>query len=183
MNRRMLAVATCGAGLALGVSACGDDDEEPAAASGAAASEQRAPAQESGGQDIVALAQSNPNLTTLVDAVTAADLGPTLQGKGPYTVFAPTNEAFDAVGQKTLDELLKPENKEQLTDILTYHVVEGELKAADLKDGQQLKTVQGGEVEVALDGDTVTVGDAKVAQADVDASNGVVHAIDGVLMP
>ena len=183
MNKRRLAVAICGAMLAVGVSACGDDDEESAGGSGAAATEQPAPAQEPAGDDIVALAQSNPDLSTLVDAATAADLVETLQGPGPYTVFAPTNEAFDAVGMETLDELLKPENKQQLTDVLTYHVVEGELKAADLTDGQKLATVQGGELEVAIDGDTVKVGDATVAQADVDASNGVVHVIDTVLMP
>jgi uncharacterized surface protein with fasciclin (FAS1) repeats len=183
MSNRRLAVAMCGAVLALGVAACGDDDEESAGASGAAAAEQTAPAQEPAGEDIVALAQGNRDLSTLVDAVTAADLAATLQGQGPYTVFAPTNEAFDAVGMEALDELLKPENKQQLTDVLTYHVVEGELKAADLTDGQKLRTVQGGELEVAIDGATVKVGDATVVQADVDASNGVVHVIDTVLMP
>jgi uncharacterized surface protein with fasciclin (FAS1) repeats len=118
-----------------------------------------------------------------VQAVTAADLAPTLQGQGPYTVFAPTNTAFSAVGQDTLDQLLAPEGKEQLTDVLTYHVVEGDVMAGDLRDGQVVKTLQGEELTVSVDGDRVRIGDATVVQPDVDASNGTVHVIDSVLMP
>ncbi len=164
--------------------ACGDDDEENAgaAATPAATATPDAAAQEAG-QDIVALAQATPELSTLVDAVTAADLGGTLQEDGPYTVFAPTNDAFAAVGQDTLDQLLAPAGKEQLTSVLTYHVVPGETVAADLEDGQRLETVQGEELRVRIRGDEVTVGGATVTQPDVDAANGVVHVIDGVLLP
>jgi uncharacterized surface protein with fasciclin (FAS1) repeats len=165
--------------LALGVAACGDDEEESAGSGTTAAETQTTAA----GEDIVALAQGNEDLSTLVQAVTAADLVETLQGEGPFTVFAPTNEAFDALPAGTLDTLLEPENKDQLTDILTYHVVPGEYKAADLKDGQKLMTVQGDELTVAVDGSTVTVNGAAVTAADVDASNGVVHVIDEVLTP
>jgi uncharacterized surface protein with fasciclin (FAS1) repeats len=182
MKSRFAVVAAVSA-LSLFAAACGDDEEEPAAA--APAAEQAAPPadeQSSGGQDVVALAQGNDDLSTLVDAVTAAELAETLQGEGPYTVFAPTNAAFDAVGEEQLQELLQPENREQLSDILTYHVVEGEMKAADLESGM-IETVNGEQLEVQVDGDSVRVGDATVTQPDVDAANGVVHVIDGVLMP
>jgi uncharacterized surface protein with fasciclin (FAS1) repeats len=185
MRKRSFAVMASAAALALGFAACGDDDEESASASsgGGATTEQTQPAEPTGGQDIVALAQGNADLSTLVEAVTAADLAETLQAEGPYTVFAPSNAAFEEVGQDQLNELLEPANKDQLTDVLTYHVVEGEVMAADLKDGQMIETLQGGELEVSIEGDTVRVGDATVIQADVDAENGVVHVIDTVLMP
>lgn len=165
--------------LALGVAACGDDEEESAGGGTTAAETQTMAASE----DIVALAQGNEDLSTLVQAVTAADLVETLQGEGPFTVFAPTNEAFEALPDGTLDSLLEPENKDQLTEILTYHVVPGEYMAADLEDGQKLTTVQGDELTVAVKDGTVTVNGATVAAADVDASNGVVHVIDQVLTP
>jgi uncharacterized surface protein with fasciclin (FAS1) repeats len=169
--------------LALGASACGDDDEESAAAQPAATATPEPTSTAEAGEDVVALAQATPELSTLVDAVTAAELVETLQGEGPFTVFAPTNDAFAAVGEDALADLLKPRNREQLTGILTYHVVPGELKAADLQDGQMLKTVQGDSLPVSIEGDQVKVGDATVTQADVEASNGVVHVIDAVLMP
>src|SRR5690606_1271701 len=96
-----------------------------------------------GSEDIVAVAQGNDDLSTLVEAVSAADLVPTLQGKGPFTVFAPTNDAFAALPPAELKRLLKPANKEELANILTYHVVSGDVKAADLTDGQMVETVQG----------------------------------------
>jgi uncharacterized surface protein with fasciclin (FAS1) repeats len=175
MFKRHLAVAGAVAALSLVAAGCGDDDNEPAATG--------TTQEMTAGQDIVALAQGNRDLSTLVDAVTAADLGMTLQGEGPFTVFAPTNAAFQAVGQDTLQSLLRPANKDQLASVLTYHVVEGKLNAADLRDGQTLETVQGQRLRVRVSGDTVRVGDARVVQADVDASNGVVHVIDGVLQP
>lgn len=185
-TRRLATIVATGV-LALGAAACGDDEEDGAAAV-ATPTETQAPAETpaetpAAEQDIVALASATPDLSTLVTAVTAAELVETLQGDGPFTVFAPTNDAFTAVGQDTLDTLLAPEGKDQLTDILTYHVVPGELMAADLQDGQELETVQGGTLTVSVEGDTVRVGDATVAMADVDASNGVVHVIDAVLMP
>jgi|SRR6478735_5468341 len=181
--KRLATLAAVGV-LTLGAAACGGDEEEPAAAA-ATPAETQAPAETPAAaeQDIVALASGTPDLSTLVSAVGAAELVETLQGEGPFTVFAPTNDAFAAVGQETLDELLAPEGKAQLTDILTYHVVPGELMASDLQDGQELETVQGGKLQVSVEGDTVRVGDATVAMADVDAGNGVVHVIDAVLMP
>ena len=131
-------------------------------------------------KDIVGIASESAK--TLAAAVTAADLVETLQGSGPFTVFAPTDGAFAAI-QKDVDELLKPENKKKLTDILTYHVVSGNAMAADLKDGQELTTVQGGKLKVSIKGDKVMINDANVTMADVAASNGVVHVIDKVLMP
>jgi len=131
-------------------------------------------------KDIVAIASESAK--TLAAAVTAAGLVGTLQGEGPFTVFAPTDAAFAAI-QKDVDNLLKPENKAKLADILTYHVVSGNAMAEDLEDGQELTTVQGGKLKVAINGDNVMIGDAKVTMADVEASNGVVHVIDKVLMP
>lgn len=139
-------------------------------------------------QDIVALASGNENLSTLVTAVQAAGLVETLQGEGPFTVFAPTNAAFAALPAGTLDTLLQPANKDQLSAILTYHVVAGEVKSSDLKDGQVVTTVQGGTLTVNVADGKVTLTDAKgnkvnVVTADIDASNGVVHVIDGVVLP
>jgi uncharacterized surface protein with fasciclin (FAS1) repeats len=132
--------------------------------------------------DIVALASDTESLSTLVAAVQAADLVETLQGDGPFTVFAPTNAAFDALPEGTLDNLLKPENKDQLTAILTYHVVPAEVRSGDLSDGMTAATVNGAEITVSLDGG-VMINDANVTTADVEASNGVVHIIDKVILP
>lgn len=131
-------------------------------------------------KDIVAIASESAK--TLAAAVTAAGLVETLQGAGPFTVFAPTDAAFAAI-QKDVDTLLKPENKEKLTSILTQRVVAGNAMAADLQDGQELTTVEGGKLKVSIKGDKVMIGDAHVTMADVAASNGVVHVIDKVLMP
>ena len=131
-------------------------------------------------KDIVGIASESAK--TLAAAVTAAGLVETLQGSGPFTVFAPTDNAFAAI-QKDVDELLKPENKKKLTDILTYHVVSGNAMAADLEDGQEFTTVQGGKLKVSIKGDKVMINGANVTMADVAASNGVVHVIDKVLMP
>ncbi len=137
---------------------------------------------------IVAVASETPALSTLVTAVKAAGLVETLEGAGPYTVFAPTNAAFDALPAGTLDTLLKPESIDQLKAILTYHVVSGEVLAQDLKNGQVITTVQGGTLTVSIMGEEVSLTDAKgnkvmVEKADVDADNGVVHVISGVLLP
>jgi uncharacterized surface protein with fasciclin (FAS1) repeats len=131
-------------------------------------------------KDIVAIASESAK--TLAAAVTAAGLVKTLQGEGPFTVFAPTDAAFAAI-QKDVDTLLKPENKDKLASILTYHVVSGKTMAAALKDGQELTTVQGGKLKVTIKGDKVMIGEAHVTMADVAASNGVVHVIDKVLLP
>merc|ERR1712216_194506 len=138
--------------------------------------------------NIVELAQSVDDLSTLVTAVVAADLADTLSSPGPFTVFAPTNEAFDALPAGTLDSLLKPENKAQLADILTYHVLGSEVKSTDLKPFQRVPTVEGKNLHVFAEGGKVKVGPSikelkNVVAADNFASNGVVHIIDGVMLP
>jgi len=138
--------------------------------------------------DIVALAVKTEALSTLVAAVQAADLVETLQGTGPFTVLAPTNDAFAALPAGTLDTLLLPENKDDLAAILTYHVIAGEVLAADLTNGQVVTTVNGGTLTVEItDAGVFFVdangGKAQVESADVNASNGVVHVIDAVLLP
>merc|ERR1712157_147394 len=127
-------------------------------------------------------AQSVDDLSTLVAAVVAGDLVETLSSPGPFTVFAPLNSAFAALPEGTLDTLLKPENKDQLVDILTYHVVGAKALSTDLSDGQTITTVEGKDVTVSI-GDSVKINDATVVKPDVLASNGVVHVVDGVLLP
>jgi uncharacterized surface protein with fasciclin (FAS1) repeats len=133
-------------------------------------------------KDIVAVASANGSFKTLVAAVKAAGLVETLQGKGPFTVFAPTDEAFAKLPAGTVESLLKPENKEKLVGILTYHVVPGKVMAADVKSGM-VKTVNGKELTVKVADGKVTVDGAKVVTADVAASNGVIHVIDTVVLP
>jgi uncharacterized surface protein with fasciclin (FAS1) repeats len=132
---------------------------------------------------VVDIAVGSPDHSTLVAAVKAAGLVETLSGAGPFTVFAPTNAAFAALPAGTVDNLLKPENKADLTGILTYHVVPGTLKAADLTDGQKLKTVNGAELTVSVKDGKVMIDGANVTAADLTAGNGVVHVLDAVVMP
>ncbi len=134
-------------------------------------------------KNIVENAANSADHTTLVAAVKAAGLAETLSGAGPFTVFAPTNEAFNKLPAGTVDNLLKPEMKGDLTSILTYHVVPGALKAADLTDGQKLKTVQGKELTVSVKDGKVMIDGATVTTADVISSNGVTHVIDAVVTP
>lgn len=134
--------------------------------------------------DIVENAMNANNVTTLVAAVAAADLVDTLKGPGPFTVFAPTNAAFDALPDGTVDTLLLPENQADLAGILTYHVVAGAYTSADLADGQTLTTVQGEELTIRKNANGVTInGSAMVETADVISSNGVTHVINAVLLP
>lgn len=145
--------------------------------------------------NIVEVASGNENFSTLVTAVTAAELGETLSGDGPYTVFAPTNDAFAKLPAGTVEMLLKPENKEKLKSILTYHVLSGKFDAATVIDAIKknnnkytVMTVQGAKIDLSLKGDKVILTDATGAMAtvvmpDVEASNGVIHAIDAVIMP
>jgi len=132
-------------------------------------------------KNIVENAAGSADHTTLVAAVTAAGLGETLSGAGPFTVFAPTNEAFNKLPAGTVDNLLKPEMKKDLTKILTSHVVSGKLMAADLTDGQKLKTVEGKELTVSVKDGKVSVNGSTVTIADVVSSNGVTHVIDRVI--
>jgi uncharacterized surface protein with fasciclin (FAS1) repeats len=133
-------------------------------------------------KDIVDIAAGNDSFSTLVAAVKAAGLVGTLRGDGPFTVFAPTNAAFAALPDGTVENLLKPENKDQLVAVLTYHVVPGKVMSGDLSDGMTAATVQGGEVTIGTEGG-VTVDGANVVQADIEARNGVIHVIDGVILP
>merc|ERR1711963_392492 len=133
--------------------------------------------------NIVELAQSVDDLSTLVAAVVAGDLVETLSSPGPFTVFAPTNEAFGNLPEGTLDSLLKPENKDQLVDILTYHVLPAQVLSTDLKPKQVVKTVEGKDLLVSIYKGDVYANKAKVVGADNLASNGVAHIIDGVLLP
>ncbi|GHE63307.1 fasciclin domain-containing protein [Roseivirga thermotolerans] len=134
-------------------------------------------------KDIVDMAAGNENLSTLVAAVKAAGLVETLKGDGPFTVFAPTNEAFAALPDGTLEMLLKPENKDKLIAILTYHVVAAKVMSTDLSNGQKAKTVQGEQVSVMINNGRVMISGAQVVVADVKASNGVVHVINKVILP
>lgn len=134
-------------------------------------------------KDIIVLASETPALSTLVEAVKAGELVETLQGEGPFTVFAPTNEAFAALPEGTLESLLKPENKDKLVEILTYHVVPGKVMSSDLSDGMTPGTVQGGEATIQVMEDKVMVDNAVIKMKDIQASNGVVHVIDAVIMP
>lgn len=133
--------------------------------------------------NVVENAIASPDHSTLVAAVQAADLAGTLSGAGPFTVFAPTNAAFDKLPAGTVDNLLKPENKQQLANVLTYHVVPGTYNAADLKDGQKLKTVQGKELIVMMKDGKVMIDGATVTAPDLVSSNGVIHVLDAVVMP
>ena len=139
-------------------------------------------ADETSSKTVVAVAAGNPDFSTLVAAIKAAGLADTLSGPGPFTVFAPTNEAFAKLPKGTVETLLKPENKAKLTSILTYHVVAGKVMAADVKT-MMAKTVEGSELDVKAADGKVMVDKAKVVKTDIAASNGVIHVIDTVLMP
>src|SRR3979411_3214748 len=139
-------------------------------------------------KNIIQNAVNSKDHTPLVEAVKAAGLVETLEGKGPFTVFAPTNAAFGKLPAGTVDNLVKPENKATLTSILTYHVVPGKLEASDLTDGKKLKTAEGEELTVKRADGKVMIGDAKggwstVTISNVNQSNGVIHVVDTVLMP
>lgn len=134
------------------------------------------------GKDIVALAAGADNFKTLVAAVKAAGLVETLQGKGPFTVFAPTDEAFAKLPAGTVEELLKPENRDKLVAILKYHVVPGKVMAADVKT-MEAKTAQGQSLKLKVSDEGVMVDNARVVKTDLLAENGVIHVIDRVILP
>ena len=134
-------------------------------------------------KDIVDTAVAAGSFTTLAKALTAADLVATLKGPGPFTVFAPTDEAFAKLPPGTLDNLLKPENKAMLKRVLTYHVVPGKVLAGDVAKVGSAKTVSGDSLPIKVSGTTVTVEKARVVKTDIAASNGVIHVIDTVLLP
>jgi transforming growth factor-beta-induced protein len=134
-------------------------------------------------KDIVDTAVGAGSFKTLVAAVKAADLVDTLKGKGPFTVFAPTDEAFAKLPAGTVESLLKPENKNKLVAILTYHVVAGKVMAKDVVNLTEAKTVQGSSVKIAVKEGKVSVDGANVVKTDIETSNGVIHVIDAVILP
>ncbi len=184
MQKNFLSLAAAALFTTVSIIACNDGgaEKKPETPAPAAKEEPAAPKPEAP-KDVVDIAMGSADHTTLVAAVKAAGLVETLKGAGPFTVFAPANAAFAALPAGTVDGLLKPEKKADLTAILTYHVVAGSVKAADLKDGQKVKTLQGGELTVAVKDGKVTINGANVTAADLAGSNGVVHVIDAVLMP
>ena len=140
------------------------------------------------GKDLTISAAKSADHTILFRALRVSGLTEQASGKGPYTVFAPTNDAFNKLPAGALDQLLKPAGKQQLVKLLAYHVVKGKLTADQLQDGQKLRTIAGGTLTVSKQGDAVTITDgrgstATVNQADIEATNGVIHSVDTVLMP
>lgn len=195
MNTRILTLSVASAAI-LGLAACnsGAETEAPAAETAATETAAEAPAAATG--TVVTVAQGNPDFTTLVSAVRAAELVETLNGAGPFTVFAPTNAAFEKIPAATREALMAPAGKADLTGILTYHVVPGNVSAAALAEqitagggSATLTTVQGGTLTARAESDgSITLTDAagntsRVVQADVAATNGVIHVIDTVVMP
>ncbi len=182
---KKLTIAAVAVAAALTLAACSSSSDDtaatPAASESAAAAEPSMASEAPMAGDIIEVASTTDGFATLTAAVTAAGLVETLQGEGPFTVFAPTDEAFAALPAGVLDALLLPENKDALTKILTYHVVAGKVMAADVTDGD-VPTVEGQTVTLST-ADGVTVNGAKVIQADVETSNGVIHAIDAVILP
>ena len=134
-------------------------------------------------KNLVETAAGNDAFKTVVAAVKAAGLVETLAGKGPFTVFAPTDEAFAKLPEGTVESLLKPENKDKLISILTYHVIPGKVMSKDIKPSQMVKTVNGQQVSIKLSYGKVSVDGANVTAADVEADNGVIHVIDSVILP
>jgi len=180
MRRAAIAVVSVAAALTL--SACSSTtDEETTTETTSEVAEADGMAEEAGLGTIVDVASATPDLSTAVAAISAADLVGTLSGEGPFTVFAPTNAAFEALPAGVLDALLLPENKDALAKILTYHVVSGSVMAADITDGD-VATVEGQNVTLST-ANGVTVNGANVVIADVATDNGVVHVIDAVLIP
>ena len=165
-----------------GVSPAAPTDDSPAPTGASPAPTGASPAPTSATKDIVAIASGDAQFKTLTKALGAAGLVTTLQGKGPFTVFAPTDAAFAALPKGTVENLLKPENKALLTKILTYHVVPGSVVSTSLKSGD-VKSVEGSSLKVGVNAGKVTVSGANVVKADIKASNGVIHVIDKVLMP
>jgi uncharacterized surface protein with fasciclin (FAS1) repeats len=189
---------------ALALSACSGSEPAPAEtevvkddamASDNMASDNMAATDATMDKNIVALAQGDPQVSTLVSAITAAGLGETLSGTGPFTVFAPSNDAFAKLDKATLDGLMMPASKDKLAALLKYHVVAGNVKSGDLAklitDGKgraTVKTVNGGSLKAGMNGDKIVLTDAKggkstVTAADMVASNGTIHLVDTVVMP
>ena len=192
---RNIAIALASAAT-LAIAACGEPADDTTTTDDAAMADQMANADAATPGTITEVAQGNNDFSTLVSAVQSAGLGETLSGPGPYTVFAPNNAAFDKIPQATRDELMSDAGQEQLTSILQYHVVDGRVDAATLtqaiqdagEGGYTINTLGGGTLTATMDGSNVVLTDATggtstVTATDVDASNGIIHGIDTVLMP
>jgi uncharacterized surface protein with fasciclin (FAS1) repeats len=168
--------------LALVVSACSSSDDDASPTTTAPeANEQSASADVDETETIVDVAAANPDFSTLVTAVQEADLVETLSGEGPFTVFAPTNDAFEKIPAEQLQAILA--DQQQLSAILTYHVVPGKVMAADLQPEQMVATVQGQDVDIKVTDGAATINGCSIVTTDVEASNGVIHVIDCVLTP
>lgn len=183
-NRTLIkAAAAVFAGTLLFAACSSDSDDDSAATTEAPAETTTTMAADDAAadQDIVETAVAAGDFTTLATALDAAGLTETLQGEGPFTVFAPTDEAFAALPEGALDDLLA--DPEALADVLTYHVVDGDVMSTDLSDGMEVEALNGDTLTITIDGDTVKVNDATVTTADIETSNGVIHVIDTVLLP
>ena len=181
MLKKSLSSGVVAIGLMLSAGACGSDKAATPATTPATTV---APAAAAKPVDIVDTAVAAGSFKTLAAALTAAGLVDTLKGPGPFTVFAPTDEAFAKLPKGTLEDLLKPENKAKLATILTYHVVPGKVAAADVVKSKLAKTVNGQDVTIAVTGaDVMLNGTTKVTKTDIAASNGIIHVIDSVLLP
>lgn len=176
-------LAICAAVAALIVQGCSKDKEASPEVSEATAGGDAVAEAPATNKNIVETAQEAGQFNTLVQAVQAAGLADTLAGNGPYTVFAPTDEAFASLPEGTLESLLLPENKDKLTKILTFHIVEGNVTSDQVVGLSSAQTLEGGELSIAVDGADVKVGGADVVQADIPCSNGVIHVVNTVLMP
>jgi len=163
--------------------ACGNADSENKNTGDTASNADASVVDQTMAKNVVETAMGSADHSTLVTAVKTAGLVETLSGTGPFTVFAPTNAAFAALPAGTLDELLKPESKDKLTGILTYHVVAGKVMSSQLSDGQKVTTVNGQELTVTIKDGKVMINGANVTAADLDCSNGVIHVIDAVVLP
>lgn len=186
-SKLLIGLATLSVATAVGACTAGTDSastttsESPISASPSPMTESLM-ASPAAGNTLDQVVAGNSSFSTLNAAIQAADLGATLSGAEPYTIFAPTNEAFAALPTGTLDQLLLPENKAALQQVLSYHVVPGTVTSADITPGE-VNTVEGAPVALATNAGMVTVGGATVVEADIKASNGVIHAIDQVLLP
>jgi uncharacterized surface protein with fasciclin (FAS1) repeats len=189
MRRAPILIATVAASVLL-LAACGNDDDEATSSTSGPGTMEASPEADDGtvsSETITEIVAGNPEFSTLLAAVEAAGLAETLSGDGPFTVFAPTDAAFAELPAGTLDTLLQPANQDQLTSILTYHVVPAEVMASDVEAGE-VPTVNSAPFTVAIDGEAVAITDgqgnqANVIETDIEASNGVVHVIDSVLLP
>ncbi len=168
--------------LSIGLFACGGESGESTVDTEPSSGSEVSEAPEAAAADIVDTAVAAGSFSTLAAALQAAGLVDTLKGEGPFTVFAPTDEAFAALPEGTVENLLLPENRDQLVAVLTYHVVSGDVRAADVAGLTEATTVQGGTLAIDTS-NGVQINDANVTQADIVCSNGVIHVIDKVLLP